>query len=202
MTTFESLAAAREYAANQPKAKTIALVELDDGREMFVLAIVPFAAIQQMHRQRPAKGVRRFIREAANLASERTTRYRADRERYLADREKRIPGLAALETAQAAESEYQDRFARMMEDENNDGVHPVGRPQGPTASELAAAHPVAALYLRCRAAAGSEHPEKAAAFRAAQEEIEQGVSLAQAQAAYARADRAWGLAAAAAVQRS
>ena len=195
MTTFETLDAARAFAAGQPKAKTIAVVELDDGREVFILAVVPFTAIQAMHRNRPVKGLRRFVCEAVDLGRER---YLADR----ADREKHIPGLAVLEAAQAAESEYHAQISSMMEDENNDGVHPPRRPQGPTAGELAARYPVAALYLRCRAAAGSGHPAKAAAFRTACEEIERGVSQAQAQAAYDRADHAWAQAAAAAVQRS
>lgn len=58
-----------------------------------------------------------------------------------------IEGLAELRAALDAEAQYQEDFARMMEDEGNDGARPPVATH-PHPADLATAYPVAALYLR------------------------------------------------------
>lgn len=197
MTPHQTLEAARAHAASLPdptKVKSIAEVELSDGTTAYVLVVVPFTAIKQMHSRKPAAGVRRFVREMANLERERC---QTERE----NRFNRIPGLRELEAALADEDRYQDEFVRMMEDENNDGVRPPHRPQV-SSTEVAAQYPLAALYVQVRDASHSAHPAKATAYGAVRDAIEAGASLTEARQMLTEAEAQWSREAQASVDRS
>lgn len=91
-----------------------------------------------------------------------------------------LPGLEELRAAQEREERHGRRFARMMDDEHNDGARPPRREAGPAFADLAAKHPRARLYLRAESYSFAANDQKAAAGKEAMEILEHGGSEADA----------------------
>ena len=89
---------------------------------------------------------------------------------------KYVPGLEELREARDAELEYDNKFSRMMNDENNDGVRPPKRPVA-NASELAKKYPAAETYLKAEAYELASHHQKSAAGKKALKLLESGGSV-------------------------
>jgi hypothetical protein len=106
----------------------------------------------------------------------------AEAERCEAERmTKNVPGLAELQAAIDAEQQHRRDFNRMMDDEDNDGVHP---PKHPTASsaDLAEKYPRAAAYVRAENHSFASHWAKAKAGKESMEIIASGGSIEDAEA--------------------
>ncbi len=84
-----------------------------------------------------------------------------------------FPGLDQIRAARAAEDDYRESFARMMEDEYNDGVNPPKHPAASSA-DLCRQYPAAAAYLHAEATSYASHYGKSAAGRRALERLEAG----------------------------
>lgn len=92
-----------------------------------------------------------------------------------------IPGLPELRAALDDEARYQRQFARMMEDEGNDGCCPPRRPKADSGA-IAATYPAAAVYVRAESYQSAAHWAKSKAGREAREIILAGGDVAAARA--------------------
>jgi hypothetical protein len=102
-----------------------------------------------------------------------------------------IPGLAELRKALADEERYEQAFREMMEDEQNDGVHPPRAPMVDAAT-LANQYPAAWALIQCEHMQRAANYAKAGAGRRAIERIGDGADPVQ---ALAQAEAEWGKAA-------
>jgi len=157
MNTFETERQAREYAATNPAAAYIVEIEHRNRGRCLVCAKVNADQLRKVE----VPEVIRIIRNVADLRAEAEAKLKAN-----------VPGLDELRAAyEQAEQEY-EAFARMMDDEQNDGARPPKPAANP--AELAAKYPVAAAYLKAEAWSMASHYAKAAAGRKAMERIANG----------------------------
>ena len=87
-----------------------------------------------------------------------------------------VPGIEELEAARNAEARYDRAFGRMMDDEDNDGARPPAAPKGPSAREMAAKYPRAALYLKAEGYWLGSHDARVAAGERAMKLLAEGGS--------------------------
>lgn len=84
-----------------------------------------------------------------------------------------VPGLEALRDALSRQEMYREAFARMMDDEMNDGANPPQKPVDDIAA-LRAEYPAAAAYLKAENWECASHYAKSAAGRKAKQAIADG----------------------------
>lgn len=113
------------------------------------------------------------LREAQKLSDAK----RAESESRLAQA---VPGLSELRAAYDDAERYDREFARMMEDESNDGARPPAR-QKHDINGLRAKYPRAALYLKAESYSFAAHWAKSKAGTEAMELLATGGSEADAQ---------------------
>jgi len=118
------------------------------------------------------------------LSSEEAEKINAAREAILRKRKEakarkleNISGLTELRAAIEEQNRYANEFARMMEDENNDGVRPP-RPAEGNIDELVSAYPRAALYIKAESYSRASHYLKADAGEKAMKMLEDGADTA------------------------
>jgi len=90
-----------------------------------------------------------------------------------------VPGLEILRDALARREMYGEAFARMMDDEMNDGANPPQKPVDDIAA-LKAQYPAAAAYLKAEAYEYASHYAKSAAGRKAKQAIADGANYGEA----------------------
>lgn len=88
-----------------------------------------------------------------------------------------VPGLSELQSSRDEQDRYSSEFARMMDDESNDGARPPRGPSGASYSDLSAKFPRAAMYLKAEAYGMSSHPDKNGAGKRAMQMILDGEPL-------------------------
>lgn len=87
-----------------------------------------------------------------------------------------IPGLRALKAALFEESRYAEQFARMMEDEGNDGARPPAMPKA-NVDELRNQYPRASLYIIAESYEDASNYVKSSAGRKALTRLKNGDDL-------------------------
>jgi hypothetical protein len=107
---------------------------------------------------------------------------KADADAATAEEKAAIDGIEGLKELRAALNErerYSEQFAKMMDDEHNDGVRPP-RPAAGNTDDLRARYPRAAAYILAEAWGGAAHDVKASAGNKAVKRILAGDDYAEA----------------------
>lgn len=168
MNSFSTIEEARAYAETLGTSVSciIEIVPGKPGVKPYIGSKASLAALQAALRKKPMPEIKALIRVAVDLQAERDAAAEARLNRN-------VPGLAELRAVIEAHDRYDGQFARMMEDEHNDGANPP-RPVKTDGAAVAEKYPIAAAYIKAENWACAQNHVKANAGSVALRKIGNG----------------------------
>ena len=179
MKTFATLPEAQAAAKTDAAVKCVVEIDHRDAGRCYIMVKCPMQTLAAALRQKPMPEIIRLVAEYNRLTQDDIIAERAADDAEAAALAAAIPGLDELRAAIADEDCYRLQFARMMEDEANDGARPPCDVKV-SVEAMSLKYPRAALYLRAEAYSRAANSDKSLAGDQAMEILQSGGSEADA----------------------